>query len=455
LTQHGGQVVVEALCRQYGIWKYVSEADFPGHAGSHPAIRIIAQLLFSFTSGRTTVAEAAALGLDPILLQLVGLGCAADEVALRAWLNCQTGESVETLRRANWHLVQQSIGPAKADDGEDLRPLEVVFQDIQIQAGNASSPRRSWQTLSIGDFILDGLWDEGGEGESQCGDHLCDLLALHQKLWSKRGARFHAGNGPGTPATRKAMSQAGFEFWGAEIDYDTYYYCDIAMPKFASGKSQRFGDVLVDQYVPIYPKAPTEGKEGRSPRMTAEHICGCIIVARHNTQTYPMAYKYLVVPAGMRGNLDDLIAEYERMKKRAVIARSRLEGLSFEHQPGLHANAAYVAIATLACNLVTFVRNSVLPDVFREWANADIVRFVLGAPATRTLGAGQPKFRIHFPSALLSTLQPLLEAAMGPARRGRPFAADSLRIGRPLSPKHQARRSKDNELEGQVEPPTV
>ena len=448
LTQHGGQAVIEALCRRFGIWKNIAEAVFPAPSSQHPALRVVAQMLFSFSSGGTTLAAAAALARDPMLLQLVGLEFAADEDTLRGWLDCQTAESVEALRRANLDFVGQAIGPAEPDGTGAAPPLEVVFREVLFESphppnsGNADggpNSCRSWQTLSIGNFILDGMWSDVIPGGDQGGAHLPGLLAMHRKVWLNRGASFHPGNALESPEMRKAISAAGFKFWATEASFDTYYNCRISMPELKTGKPLLLGRNVVDQYGFLYPRPPLQN--GTFPsKYTSEQICGRFIAARHNTEADPMKYNYLVVPVGHDDDPGILIQSYQGMSEKAEDVGSRLNALvRIENLSECHANASYFAIATLAFNLVTILRIYVLPELFRPWTNSDIIDYVLASPATRTFRARQPRFRLHLPSGLQSILQPLLEANMGPAKHGRPLAIDALRAGAPVAPKGQSR----------------
>src|SRR5882757_6987602 len=97
-TAHGGQVLVDALCRRFGLWKRIH--DEPSldprtrtGAGFSPVANV-AQLLFSLTSGGASLADAERLGQDRVLIRLLGLDKGADQTTLGQWLRAQTKESV-------------------------------------------------------------------------------------------------------------------------------------------------------------------------------------------------------------------------------------------------------------------------------------------------------------------------------------------------------------------------
>lgn len=114
---HGGQVLVEALCRRFGLWKRIQEEPALEHrkrtgAGFAPVANIT-QLLFTFTSGGASLADAERLGEDRVLLDLVGLEKGADQTTLGEWLRAQTPESARALHRINAEWVDWARAQAK------------------------------------------------------------------------------------------------------------------------------------------------------------------------------------------------------------------------------------------------------------------------------------------------------------------------------------------------------
>src|SRR3982750_3641158 len=76
-TAHGGQVLIDALCRRFDLWKRIEQEPALEHrkrsgAGFSPAANI-AQLVFTLTSGGASLADAERLGQDQVLLDLLGL----------------------------------------------------------------------------------------------------------------------------------------------------------------------------------------------------------------------------------------------------------------------------------------------------------------------------------------------------------------------------------------------
>ena len=89
-TAHGGQVLVDGLCRRSGLWKRIHdepslEVRKRTGAGFSPVANV-AQVLFTLTSGGASLADAERLGKDRVLMDLLGLEKGADESTLGEWL---------------------------------------------------------------------------------------------------------------------------------------------------------------------------------------------------------------------------------------------------------------------------------------------------------------------------------------------------------------------------------
>src|ERR1035437_5429959 len=85
-TAHGGQVLVDALCRRFGLWKRIHQTpslDPRKRAGAgFSPVANAAQLLFTLTSGGASLADAERLGQDRVLMNLLGLDKGAAHTTL-------------------------------------------------------------------------------------------------------------------------------------------------------------------------------------------------------------------------------------------------------------------------------------------------------------------------------------------------------------------------------------
>src|ERR1700689_4508183 len=82
-TAHGGQVLVDALCRRFDLWQRIQQAPAlevrkRQNVGFSPAANI-AQLIFALTSGGASLGDAERIGQDRVLRDLVGLEKGADQ----------------------------------------------------------------------------------------------------------------------------------------------------------------------------------------------------------------------------------------------------------------------------------------------------------------------------------------------------------------------------------------
>src|SRR6266487_4049391 len=135
-TAHGGQVLVDGLCRRFGLWKRIH--DEPSldprkrtGAGFTPAANV-AQLLFTLTSGGASLADAERVGKDRVLMDLLGLAKGADQATLGEFLRAQSPESVRALHRLNAQLVDWSSQQAKPARWLQGGEVEMFFDDTEI-----------------------------------------------------------------------------------------------------------------------------------------------------------------------------------------------------------------------------------------------------------------------------------------------------------------------------------
>ena len=204
-TAHGGQVLVDALCRRAGLWQRVHnepalEVRKRTGAGFAP-VAVVAQFLFAFTSGGASLADAERMGKDQVLMNLLGLEKGADQSTLGEWLRAQTPESVRVLHRINADLVDWSSQQAKPGRWLHAGQVELFFDDTEVEVDghkfegarlNDDGQRAlSWQTLWFGPWMLDGIIDGAGD----VSEHLAVLLDEHQHRWRERASYFYADSG--------------------------------------------------------------------------------------------------------------------------------------------------------------------------------------------------------------------------------------------------------------------
>jgi hypothetical protein len=176
-SAHGGQVLVDALCRRFDLWRRIQQEPSLDprtrqNVGFTPAAHI-AQILFALTSGGASLADAERMGQDKVLLNLLGLAKGADQTTLGEWLRAQTKESVQVLHQINAQLVDWSISQAKPACWLHAGQAEVFFDDTQIEVlghkfegarlNHEGNRALGWQTLWLGPWLLDGILDGAGD----------------------------------------------------------------------------------------------------------------------------------------------------------------------------------------------------------------------------------------------------------------------------------------------------
>jgi hypothetical protein len=444
---HGGQILIEALCQRFKLWDEFPEAQLPKPTGGVLSQAVVAQLLFSFTMGVPNLESGDRFRRDPVLLELLGLESTADEATLRAWFQGQTWDSVRALRGLNSRMVHQAMAEggaahntlgsplvlrrvssklspravvkAEATKKEPIAFLPIVLADTKIPArmpGASDDQLRqsaiSWQTLSIGQFLLDGTWGNEPEDDGSPWSGLKGFLTTHRESWNGKEACFHYDEAPDDPSYRKVVATSGFTMWTAPAGFDTEPATDSFVRRSMGGDWQpaESGDHFADEYA-ILPLRDNGGTvaAARSKRNADQ----------------PAKDQYLFMPAGMahpHQSVEGIFQFHESLKERPKVVDEMLESFTLRSLPfdSPVENAAYFALASLAFNLIIALRDSVLPPELRNCRLERIIHEVLLAPAALLKPSRQRKIRILFPDGWLQPCQKLMAEEFRPPKKGRP-----------------------------------
>src|SRR5437868_15343575 len=102
-TCHGGQLLVDALCRRFDLWQRLQgepSLDPRRRTGAGFTLAAnIAQLLFTLTSGGASLADAERMGKDRVLRQVLGWAKGLDQATLGEVRRARPRESARALHR--------------------------------------------------------------------------------------------------------------------------------------------------------------------------------------------------------------------------------------------------------------------------------------------------------------------------------------------------------------------
>jgi len=166
---HGGQLAISGLLEQYGLKQRVAaerSLEVRTHKGKGFAPLVyVSQLLYSFTSGGVSLADAERLNDDGPLLALLGLEKFPDQTAVGEWLRDLGEPGWQALRRLSRDFVQWAFERAKPARYQHAGRTECFFDDTQIELSGSTfegaainyegNLSLSWQVLLCGPFVAD------------------------------------------------------------------------------------------------------------------------------------------------------------------------------------------------------------------------------------------------------------------------------------------------------------
>ena len=402
-TAHGGQVLVDALCRRFGLWERLH--DEPSldprkrkGAGFSP-VALVAQLLFTLTSGGVSLADAERLGQDAVLLKLLGLAKGADQTTLGEWLRAQTPASVRALLRISAELVDWASQQAQPGRWRHAGQAEVFFDDteIEVDGHQFEGARRnyeghralSWQTLWYGPWLLDGILDGAGD----VSEHLPGLLAEHQARWQGSPSYFYADSASSAGKYINRIAQAGFARWS------------ISYNKWTDVLDRLAGELPESQWSAQPPAEAPQEQYAWVKHQPGECQQSQQFAALRWKQPGDLLWRY-AYRACQAGEQDTPRAVFERHRLKGAREQAFsevLNGLDLHHPPckELLANQAFYAIAGLAYNVLISLKVLDLPDDAQGWQIKTIIRYLLTVPVSVSTHARYETAQICIPAGWL------------------------------------------------------
>jgi hypothetical protein len=419
-TAHGGQVLVDAFCRRFRLWERlagIAGLDPRTRKGAgHDAEALAAQIVFTLTSGGSTLADAERIGQDAVLLESVGLEKVADQTTLGEWLRAQTPESVRALCHLNSAFVKEAIAESPARRIRHGGELEVFFDDTQIEVyGKKIEGARenyngdlalSWQTLWAGPFLLDE--ELGGFGEVAACQR--ELIDEHRELWEEASNYFYADSGSSEGALLTHTAGAGFSRWSVSYNKWTGPLERVAaeQPQSAWGEAAERNDVTETyawvRHMPEGMDRPQTFAACRWKRADELFWRYAFVACEQDATRTPRA---VFERHRLKGGLEQRFSEV-------------LSDLDLHHPPclSLMANRAFYALATLTYNILTALKVLELEDEHQGWRVRTIIRHLLTVPATQIAHANRRRLRLCVPAGLLRWWRLFLGQHVPPRKRG-------------------------------------
>jgi DDE family transposase len=422
-SAHGGQVLIDALCRRFDLWQRIQQEpslDPRKRTGSGfaPAAHI-AQLIFTLTSGGGSLADAERVGQDRVLMDLLGLDKGADQSTLGEWLRAQTKESVLALHRINAALVDWASQQAKPGRWLHAAEVEVFFDDteIEVEGHNFEGARinyegqraLSWQTLWYGPWMLDGILD----GAADVSEHLAVLLDEHQHRWQGRPSYLYADSGSSAGKFLNRIERGEFSRWS--VSYNKW-----------TDKLDRLAAELPESQ---WSRLPPGGQPQEQYTWVKHQPGECAQVQKFATVRWKTEgdlmwrYAYVVCQAE---DQDTPPAVFERHHLKGAKEQGFsevLSGLDLHHPPcsALIANQAFYAIAMLAYNILISLKVLDLPDEAQSWRIQSIIRHLLTVPVTVSRHARYEVAQICVPAGWLRWWRLFVGQWLPKRKPGRPM----------------------------------
>ena len=442
-TAHGGQLIVDALAKDFGLWEKLAACPLidprkDTSRGFSPEA-IIAQLIFSFCSGGTSLSDAGRLGGDPTLGVLLGMERWAEETTIGNWLRAQNVHSLRCFWRIVLEFVAWALKKAQPSRVRRNGKLEVFFDDTQIEihgryyqgtALNYNGQKSySWQTLWVGPFVADVEWGPGSRDPSECLEsELETTCGLWEEAAAKGEAYFYADSASSAGKFLNLLDRHGWD-WSVSYNKWTSKLDDLAAAMKQEEWSapedgvSRTGEEVSVQYGWIKHLPGEECQRGQ-----------IFAVKRFKAKAGgELLWRYAYVVGGGKIQKERL---HEPVAAREVFGNHDHKGtkeqgfhqllgdMDLHHPPCLDsdANAFFYAIGALAFNLLMAVKVLLLEGDQQAWTVRTIIRFWLTVPVKVSTHAHRRRARIFVPKAAMRWWRLFLQKHYPKRKPGRPHS---------------------------------
>jgi hypothetical protein len=397
-SAHAGQLAVLALLNEFGLWRRVRQAvaldwRLQKGKGFDPEV-LVAQLVWCFTSGGVSLADAGRLNQDMALKALIGVEAFADETTLGEWLREVGPAGWQAVRQINREFVVWTL--ARAEPGRYLHAgrLEGFFDDTQIEVSGKKfegakinyegNLALSWQTLWAGPLLADGILgatsetkesprsEEAGKDVS---NGLPEMLEANAGLWEGRRGYLYADSAS-SAGKYLELIEGSFEAWSVSYNKWTGPLEKKAAewPEWAWSAEEKTQWNDGTEHVAQYASFTYQPGGCERPKHFA--------VVRHKAVSGELFWRYAFV-VGAAGSDPRLRFEHHRLKGDKERAFSELlRDLDLHHPPcaDLDANRLFYGLAGLAYNVLQALKLIHLPESEQPKRVGTLIRHLLMLP---------------------------------------------------------------------------
>jgi hypothetical protein len=420
-TAHGGQLAVNTLFEQFGLWqklKAASGLDGRKHKGKGYDPEVYAgQVLFCLTSGGVSLADAERLDEDASVKEILGIEKFADQTALGQWLR-QAGAAggVEALQRINREFVKWILARAPRQRYEHGGRLECFFDDTQLEvSGPGFQGARinyeghwalSWQTLWTGPLLADSVLGPASQRKespsSQAAGNdvsgsLPQLLSENKGLWDKASSYLYADS---ASSAGKYLDVVEEHFGAWSVSYN----------KWVEPLEKKAGELPATEWSAVEQTQWRDGTEHQGQYAWFRYQPGgcqkpkLFAVVRHKGPQ-EMFWRHAFITCQEQNGSPRLAFEHHRLKGDKERAFSELlSDLDLHHPPcqDLQANRMFYALATLAYNALMALKLIHLPENQQPKRVRTLIRHLLMIPVELTRHARQIKAALYVPAGWMA-----------------------------------------------------
>jgi len=437
-SAHGGQLAIAALLEQFDLKSRV-EAERALDPRTHrrkgfAPLVYVTQVLFSFTSGGVSLADAERLNDDGPLKAFLGLEKFPDQTALGEWLRDLGEPGWQALRRLSRDFVQWALERAEPARYQHAGRTECFFDDTQIEVSGPSFEGAainyegdlalSWQVLLCGPFVADQILgatsdtkespasDQAGKDVSR---RLPELLEANAQLWLKEKSYLYADSASSagkyleTIARHFGQWSVSYNKWTSPLEAKA-----AELPDFAWSKEERVKWRDGSEHTAQYAWFRHQPSGCAAPQRFA--------VVRHRPEG-EMFWRHAFLTGHEQEGAARMAFERHRLKgdKERVLSEL-LSDLDLHHPPcaNLNANRSFYTLAVLAWNLLQALKLLHLPESEAPRRMRTLLRHLLLVPVELKRHARSLKACLYAPAGwvawwrgLLAELLPRCRVAEG------------------------------------------